>query len=77
MAAKAAIANAADNSPPPLVHMTAPTADTSVTTENAQLDVAAGRPIDQEGPAAEVAFGVADWPQVILRPGCTPLEPLR
>ena len=72
MTAKAAIANAADNSPPPLVHMTAPAADTSVTTENAQLDVAAGRPIDQEGPAARVIFGVADWPQVILRPGAHP-----
>lgn len=65
----APVAAAADNAPAPLVRLTAPSADGHVETENAQLDVAAGRPLDQQSPAARVAFGVADWPQVILRPG--------
>jgi hypothetical protein len=65
---------AADNALPPLAHMTAPAADTSVVTENAQLDIAADSPFNQPGPAARVAFGFAEWPQVILRPAARPWD---
>jgi hypothetical protein len=74
LAARPAPARAADNASPPLVHMTAPVSGTRVETENAQLDAASGRPFNQESPAARVAFGIAEWPQVILRPGARPWD---
>ena len=65
--ARTPLSMAADNAQPPLAHLIAPSAGTLVITENAKLEIAAGRPLDQENPAALVAFNAAQWPQVILR----------
>jgi hypothetical protein len=67
-------AGAADNALPPLAHLTASDAQARVETENAQLDIAEGRPIPQESPAARVAFGIAEWPQVIVRATARPWD---